>query len=556
MSRLGGVAGLRRAAGAALVAALVATAATSARADRFIPIGARQRGMGGAGVAASDDATSIYWNPANLSLLPLGSGSEPKKKDDAAKSEAAEAPHDDDSHSTDEEAKPREAPPEKAPDKWSGHSSIDLQLAFNMDLILTGDIITRLNRIDTFIQDADVDGAAQRASQLPPALSQQDFRNLIALYEELEDLDQGGDALWHVGGGAFARWKGFGLGLYTNTYAVVRPTTNLLGKSGFSASTDAGPFAQVLIDQGAPTTAPPAGGATVLRDALLAANIGLSTNQANAIANLAAQSGVDLEDPFLQEAIVTAATLAGNGTADSILNNDSGARVLALSTQELAVALSFDLWEEHLSIGIAPKLMHGITGEKNYLVADALAGNLTFDNAGEQFLDSREDSFAFGIDAGIAVQPFDWIRFGIVGRNLNRPGFKFKISRDRKYLNPQVRAGVALKPVPSLTLTMDADLIRNTDFAFHEIRSQLVGGGLEWAPGPDELGFALRLGAYSDVRDLREKKLLPVLTAGMGVRFAVLTVDVSANVGLEREEFRGNQIPRDIGFGVQVGFNF
>src|SRR5882757_5151970 len=42
--------------------------ATSASAEPFGFVGARQVGMGGAGVAATEDAQGIYWNPAGLVL--------------------------------------------------------------------------------------------------------------------------------------------------------------------------------------------------------------------------------------------------------------------------------------------------------------------------------------------------------------------------------------------------------------------------------------------------------------------------------------------------------
>ncbi|GAH57686.1 unnamed protein product [marine sediment metagenome] len=40
--------------------------AGTAPAVEWLLIGARQRGMGGAGVAAADESSAIYWNPASL----------------------------------------------------------------------------------------------------------------------------------------------------------------------------------------------------------------------------------------------------------------------------------------------------------------------------------------------------------------------------------------------------------------------------------------------------------------------------------------------------------
>src|SRR4051794_5915694 len=52
-------------AAAALVACVWATAAV---AEPFGFVGARQVGMGGAGVASTEDAQGVYWNPAGLAL--------------------------------------------------------------------------------------------------------------------------------------------------------------------------------------------------------------------------------------------------------------------------------------------------------------------------------------------------------------------------------------------------------------------------------------------------------------------------------------------------------
>ncbi|HVY62706.1 MAG TPA: hypothetical protein VHF22_13695, partial [Planctomycetota bacterium] len=86
---------LERAIFAALAAAaLLAGAAGEARAERWIPVGARQRGLGGAGIAATEDATSVYWNPANLSFLPLNRPPFPSASREKIDKAAADAKED------------------------------------------------------------------------------------------------------------------------------------------------------------------------------------------------------------------------------------------------------------------------------------------------------------------------------------------------------------------------------------------------------------------------------------------------------------------------------
>ncbi|HEY8514380.1 MAG TPA: hypothetical protein VIS07_02575 [Candidatus Binatia bacterium] len=61
---------MRESRGVALAVAVVASAVwvSSASAAPFGFVGPRQLGMGGAGVAATEDAHAIYWNPAGLAL--------------------------------------------------------------------------------------------------------------------------------------------------------------------------------------------------------------------------------------------------------------------------------------------------------------------------------------------------------------------------------------------------------------------------------------------------------------------------------------------------------
>jgi len=544
---------------AAVVCGL-ALATESARADKWIPIGARQRALGGAGVAATDDATSIYWNPANLAFLPLNRppSSEDESDMDRAEREAARGAREPraGTGTADEE---EVLPVGGARDKWLGYDTYNIDIAFNFELSLTGDVVARLSRVDELLEDSDVEGAIDRASQVPPTLTQQDFRNLVRFYEELENLDQGGDAVAQIGGGLFFRRKNLGFGAYTNTYAGLRPRTNLASASGFSDIASADAIAQELINtQGAPTTPPTTNGGQLLAGDLV--GLGLSQTSANALANLAEQSGVNLEDSALREALGIAATLSGTGDINAITSNDSGALVRGLTTQEFALALSYDIWEEKISIGVAPKLMNGITAERNYLVSTVVAGDESLDEAVDGFVGSRESTIQFGIDAGISFQILDCLRLGVVGRNLNTPRFKFQdrtfVDGKSEYrLDPQVRAGAAWRPLRSLELTCDVDLTKNKSQSLVGLESQQVGGGIEWAPDFGFFGFAIRGGAYGDIQDLRDD-LRPILTGGIGFRIAIVTIDLGGSVALKREEFRDVEIPRDFGLAAQIGFSF
>src|SRR5205823_627661 len=120
-------------------------------------------------------------------------------------------------------------------------------------------------------------------------------------------------------------------------------------------------------------------------------------------------------------------------------------------------------------------------------VTDVISGNDSFDEEAKGFVGSRKDSLTFGIDAGVSIQPVDWLRIGATGRNLNEPRFKVQDSDDF-VLYRQFRGGVAVRPVETIELALDADLIPNKSSALPGVKSRQIGGGVEWAPEWDGFG--------------------------------------------------------------------
>jgi hypothetical protein len=542
-------------------ATLLAASAGDAFAERWIPIGARQRGEGGAGVAATEDATSIYWNPANLSFLPLNRPPYPsasRDKIDRAADDATEGVSPRKTTPDDAKVKDENLAPEEDSGRWTGYESHQVELAVNAELYLTGDIVRRVNDLDQLIKKSDIQGASQRASQTPPALTLQDFRNLVSFYDQIQGLNQGGDGIGELGGGLFARYKWFGLGIYSNTYSEIRPHVDLSTNAGFSDSATANQIGNGLVANGADTSNPPPGsGQEQLRNALVN-QAGLTPTNANAIANLAAQSGADLNNPDLRDALRIAAQQSGV-SGGSILNNTSGALVKSLSTQELAVTLAIPLSSEIglpldpdvLGIGIVPKLMSGVTAEEDVRIVDALNGSLSFGDVSKKFFNNRKQSLTFGLDAGATVQPTSWLRVGVTGRNLNDPKFKLKDGGDYE-LRHQVRGGVMIRPAPSLALTCDADLIPNRSDALPGLKSRQVGGGIEWNPDWREFGLAIRAGAYGDLEDPRAGNHT-VLTGGVGAKLFGITVNLAGSASLKREKFRDYDVPSDLGLAADLG---
>jgi len=528
----------------------LAAACDEARAERFTPVGARQRALGGAGVAATEDATSIYWNPANLPLLPLNRPPRATESEDDGDGDGDAA--------KDAQAKRRMSAEEEeefsrgSDGKWTGYDQFQLQVPLNFELALTGDIVARLDDLDDLIVSSDVEGVVERAGQVPPQITQQDFQNLVRFYDEIDSLDDGGDGIGEVAGGLFFRYRGFGLALYTTSYAGLHPRIRLASEVGFSDTASVDQIA-IALDPSNSLPPPQTAAGQQFQQTLVAA--GISNFAARDLAYLAEQSGVDLSNPELQSALTLAAQLSGSGTANSIESNQTGAETRALSTQELAISFGIDFFDEVVSLGVTPKLMHGFTWRDEIVVADVLMDDQSFSDIVEEFSVSRESTLQFGIDAGVSLQPFSWLRLGAVGRNLNKPRFNFKDSDDTYELDPQFRAGIAIRPVPSIMLTVDGDIVENESSAVRSYESQQIGGGLEFNPEWDHFAFALRGGMYIDLKD-ESDEFRPVITGGIGLRVAALVIDVAGSMSTYIEEFRGYDIPGALGLAANIGLTW
>lgn len=138
-----------------------------------------------------------------------------------------------------------------------------------------------------------------------------------------------------------------------------------------------------------------------------------------------------------------------------------------------------------------------------------------------------------GLDASVMYQPRDWIRVGLMGRNLTRPTFHTpsdeEIVRDR-----HARAGVAFMKDPGWLVAFDVDLTsRNASGLTKTMpswREVSIGTEKQWGDGR----FALRGGFRSELGDgsMRQSGF----SLGVGVRIAMLIVDVSGITSTERRQ--------------------
>lgn len=185
-----------------------------------------------------------------------------------------------------------------------------------------------------------------------------------------------------------------------------------------------------------------------------------------------------------------------------------------LEARQVAVSYAYAFLDKTFAIGVTGKVIQGAayTGTAT-INGDALTLS---DNFGKAKL-----STAFGVDAGAIYRPSSWLRFAVVAKDINQPEFDAPDGTKFK-LNPQVRAGVAVNPYSSLTITADVDATSNRTFIPGQ-KSQVLSVGAEQTILSEFL--SLRVGALKNMQDAASA-VTP--TAGFGLRFFAFRMDLGA----------------------------
>lgn len=167
-----------------------------------------------------------------------------------------------------------------------------------------------------------------------------------------------------------------------------------------------------------------------------------------------------------------------------------------------------------------------------------------FEDALDKATDDYEESTNFGLDLGFLYHFGDDLRVGVVGRNLNSPDFDIKPlfpgGDDSIEEEPQIRAGVAYKPLNFVTIAVDYDITKNEFTTSDNLESQNLCGGVEFRLL--EI-LQLRGGAY---KNLAEGDIGIVYTAGLGFNLWLFNLDIGASMSSESSEIDGEDIPKEI----------
>lgn len=177
-----------------------------------------------------------------------------------------------------------------------------------------------------------------------------------------------------------------------------------------------------------------------------------------------------------------------------------------LEARQLAFSYAYAFSDKTFAIGITAKVIQGASYNGSTDLQSG-SGVSTIDHFGKPTI-----STTYGIDIGAIYRPSSLIRFGIVAKDINKPTFDAAGGGELK-LDPQVRAGVAINPYSTLTMTADVDVTSNKTFV-PGVKSQLLSLGLEQTILTEFLSF--RVGTFKNMQDA-STPFVP--TAGLGMRW-------------------------------------
>jgi hypothetical protein len=201
----------------------------------------------------------------------------------------------------------------------------------------------------------------------------------------------------------------------------------------------------------------------------------------------------------------------GAGTTSVSVNGQMALN--GLEARQAVASYAYAFMDRLFSLGVSGKIIQGAAYTGTATIQGGNDVSLS-DNLGK-----AKTSTAFGVDVGAMFRPSSWLRAGIVAKDINQPKFDTPAGGQFK-LNPQVRAGTAINPWETLTLTADIDVTKNKTLV-PGTKSQVLSVGAEQTILSELL--SLRIGAFKNTADANSF-ITP--TAGFGIRLFALRVDL------------------------------
>ena len=255
----------------------------------------------------------------------------------------------------------------------------------------------------------------------------------------------------------------------------------------------------------------------------------------------------------------TLATLSGQTsgalTGGALADNTTTVVLNGFALAEVPLSYGYAI-NDHWSVGGSLKAIKGRVYGTEVLVFDDGSGDVI-----SSVTDHYQDSTTFGLDLGIMGR-YRLFNFGLIVRNLNTPEFdgfdvSTRLSNGSTSLvhvasvkvKPQVAAGVAFIPLETLTLEVDYDLTEN-DTLLSNYATQNLSFGIEW----DAFHFlALRAGAY---KNMVQSDIGVVYTAGLGLNFWVMRLDIGGAYSDETARYDGKNYPKESQVSAQLSVDF
>jgi hypothetical protein len=293
---------------------------------------------------------------------------------------------------------------------------------------------------------------------------------------------------------------------------------------------------------------------------------GLEQDQAEELVFQAESAGLDSQSNEVRESLSRSAHATAASPSQLASANVSGAAAITLVTAETTLAYGHPFFEK-IGIGGAVRYLYGntfvdyTTFYEVDSVRELISETLEFNN--------RQDGHDFAVDLGALVKPTDWLRVGIVVRNLNEPDFKVDlppelrsrlrnagISLQRYEIQTQARLGAAVDVFPWWTVALDIDLTKNDTPYVPGFESRLLSMGTEVRMAYKRVSLALRGGTFLNIGD--DQNNSPTLTGGFGLRLWNFTADFAGSIATDWDRFESigtdDRIPTRASFVAQLGY--
>jgi hypothetical protein len=191
--------------------------------------------------------------------------------------------------------------------------------------------------------------------------------------------------------------------------------------------------------------------------------------------------------------ILTKMVIATAGGGATLLSNGSGVDTRGILIEQYAFTYSRKILGDRLSAGANVKFLRGETYLSDFTVNDIQSGDDLLKSLRDR--NNREISTQVGVDLGLLWKPVAGVRVGLTGMNVNAPKFDYANGQGSFKLDTLVRAGGAWTPKGWLTLAADLDLNEIDSQVVAGLKFRYASLGAEFVV----LKFLeLRAGAYTN----------------------------------------------------------